>query len=67
MKDYLRTLIQTLALVGIAEIAVRALDVSRLWALIGVFVLGYVIIVVVRHQRRRAAEPASESHEGSKN
>lgn len=62
LKEFLRTFIVALALVGIAEVFVQMLDAPRLWALVSVFAIGYFVIAVFNYQRRRAKDSVAGSH-----
>ena len=54
-------LVLSLLLVGLAELAVAALDVPRLWALIATFTMGYAVVAVVKWRSRTEHTPPADA------
>ncbi|GHD11129.1 hypothetical protein [Zhihengliuella salsuginis] len=60
-RDFLSSLAFTLALIVVAEILYRFFDAPRLWALLGVFVVGYAVKAVVLAWRERPGRGAGDT------
>lgn len=49
----------SLLLIGVAELAVAAFDIPRLWALMAAFILGYAIVAAVKWRSHTEPTPPS--------